>query len=541
MAATGLAADTGAPSLVPVPQKMVAHEGAFTLAPDTRIYVNPGARAAGRYLAEQLRKSTGYPLKVSTRYFSSRPVKNAILLTTRKAKKELGAEGYELNVDPDSVVIRGPAAAGVFYGAQTLLQLLPPEALGARTVKDVKWTAPCVAIEDQPRFKWRGFMLDVARHFYTKEEVEQVLDLMSRHKLNTFHWHLADDQGWRIEIKKYPKLTEVGAWRTGIGFNLDPTNTTAYGPDGRYGGFYTPADIRAIVAYAAARHITIVPEIEMPGHSSAALAAYPQFSCSGKSYPTDGRTRGDSGVYCAGKDESFEFLQGVLSEVFRLFPGKEVHIGGDEVNKGNWRLCPLCQARMKQEGLKNEEELQSYFIRRIEKFVNAKDHTMIGWTEIAQGGIAQNAVLMDWKGGGREAASQGHDVVMSPERYCYFDHVQSTNRTAEPRAIGGGVVSLRLMYSFEPVPAGLDAKGEAHILGAQANLWTEYIPNFKHLQYMIFPRMCALAEVDWSPKEARNWEEFSKRLQVHAQRLDQLGLNYRHLTDEPVPPAPRAR
>ena len=341
------------------------------------------------FLTERLRQSTGYPFKTRTKFFSGKAVKGGILLTTKDANTNLGAEGYELTVTPDSVVIRAPTQAGLFYGVQTLFQLLPPEIFSSNVVRDVDWQMPCVQIEDWPRFKWRGLMLDVSRHFFNKSEVETILDAMALHKLNVFHWHLTDDQGWRIEIKKYPKLTQIGAWRPGVGFGFDPKSTTAYGPDGRYGGFYTPADIREVVKYAAARHITVVPEIEMPGHSTAALAAYPQFSCTGGPFTMPLTGGIFNGIYNPANEETFKFLDDVLTEVFQLFPGKYVHIGGDEVPKDTWKNSPACQALMKREGLKNEDELQSWFIRRIEKFVSAHGRTMIGWSEILQGGLAQ--------------------------------------------------------------------------------------------------------------------------------------------------------
>jgi hexosaminidase len=369
-------------------------------------------------------------------------------------------------------------------------------------------------------------MLDVSRHFYAKAEVERVLDLMALYKLNTLHWHLVDDDGWRIDIKKYPRLTQVGAWRQSIGFGLDPKTSTAYGPDGRYGGYYTQKDIREVVAYAAARHITVVPEIEMPGHSGAALAAYPALSCSGEPYTIDRSGLFHVGVYCAGNDDTFAFLQNVLAEVFRLFPGQYIHIGGDEVNKTNWKHCAKCQRRMKNEGLKSEDELQSYFIKRMEKFIKAHGRTLIGWSEIRKGGLAQNAVVMDWIGGGKEAALAGHDVVMTPTAYCYLDHYQATNHSTEPRAIGG-FLPLKKVYAFEPVPTNLPPPFQSHILGGQGNLWTEYVASPRHAEYMIFPRACALAEVTWSAKNARDWEDFQQRLKVDEQRLDQLGVNYR--------------
>ena len=357
-----------APAIIPLPQKVEGRAGEFKLQPATCIWVDAPSGATGEYLAQRLRKSTGYPLKVAAATSAQAP-EQGILLTTKDAKAGRDAEAYELTVAPDSVVIRAPDQAGLFYGVQTLLQLLPPEVFSAQPVCDREWKMPCVEIEDGPRFKWRGFMLDVSRHFFTKAEVKQLLDLMALHKLNTFHWHLVDGVGWRIEIKKYPRLTEIGAWRNGIGFKLDPKASTAYGPDGRYGGYYTQADIREIVAYAQTRHITIVPEIEMPGHTRSALSAYPELSCFGGPYDTEPDAKLPSAaVYCAGSEETFVFLQNVLAEVITLFPGKYIHIGGDEVNKENWKKCAKCQARMRAEGLKTEQELQSFFLRRMEKF-----------------------------------------------------------------------------------------------------------------------------------------------------------------------------
>ena len=521
-------ANAAAPSIIPAPRKMEARDGVFRLAAKTRICTDSASRQTGEYLAGRLRDSTGFPFKV----VSGKPAGDDIQVTTQSANTNLGAEGYELTVTPRGAVIRAPEQAGAFYGAQTLLQLLPPQVFATNKVGGVVWEMPCVDIQDQPRFQWRGLMLDVSRHFYTKDEVKRFLDEMALHKLNTFHWHLVDDQGWRIEIKKYPLLTKVGAWRNGIGFGLDPKASTAYGNDGRYGGFYTQADIREVVAYASRLHIRIVPEIEMPGHSTAALAAYPQFSCTGKAQTTDVGAGVHATVYCAGKDGTFGFLQDVLSEGMPLFPGKYIHIGGDEVRKDNWKKCDQCQARMKQEGLKSEEELQSYFIRRMEKFINAHNRTLIGWSEILQGGLAQNAAVMDWRGGGAEAASEGHEVVMSPAMpvdYSYFDHYQSEDTKNEPKAICC-FLPLERVYQFEPVLAKLDPTLQHHILGAQGNLWTEYIANVAYLDYMAYPRACAMAEVTWSPKAARNWDDFARRLPTHLQRLEIFGVKYRPLT-----------
>jgi hexosaminidase len=519
----------GTPSglnLIPLPQKAERRPGNFVLTSKSRIVTEQvEGRETAALLAERLRKATGFelPLEVNS---ESRRGKGCIVLTMAKASSALGAEGYELTAVADSVTIRASAPAGLFYGTQTLLELLPPEIFSAQPAPKIQWSVPCVEIQDQPRFPWRGFLLDVARHFFTKAELKNVLDAIALHKLNMLQLHLTDDQGWRLEIKKYPRLVEVGAWRKSIGFNLDPKSSSAYGPDGRYGGFYTHGDIRELVTYAQARHVTLVPEIEMPGHASAALAAYPQLSCPGGPYSTEMSEGVFAGIYCPGKEETFSFLANVLAEAGEIFPGKYVHIGGDEVNKQNWKDCARCQERMKKEGLKTEHELQSYFVRRIEKIVNDQGKRLIGWSEIREGGLAPNATVMDWIGGAVEAASAGHDVVMTPTSHCYLDYYQSRDRSKEPAAIGA-FLPLKAVYAFEPVPAQLGLPYRAHILGAQGNLWTEYVASLKHAQYMAFPRVCALAEVVWSPQGSRNWDEFKPRLEYHCRRLDRLGINYR--------------
>ncbi len=539
LTATLVAADPLPLAVIPVPQKVVRQDGVFTVTAGTDIYVDRASRATGKYLAEGMRPATGYPLKLHTKYFGSAPVPGGILLTTRNADTNLGPEGYELTVASNLVVIRAPAQAGLFYGVQTLKQLLPPQIYSSNVVSGTAWEVPCLQIEDWPRFKWRGFMLDVSRHFFNKTEVETMLDLMALHKMNTFHWHLTDDQGWRIEIKKYPRLVEQGAWRPGVGFGFPSNSTTAYGPDGRYGGYYTQDDIREVVKYAASRHILIVPEIEMPGHSTAALKAYPQYSCTGGGFEPQMIAGIFDGIYDPTKEETYQFLGDILGEVVQLFPGPYVHIGGDEVPKETWKNSAACQAFMKREGLKNEDELQSWFTRRIEKIVSAHGRLMIGWSEILRGGLPANAAVMDWIGGAKEAAGAGHDVVMTPTGYCYFDFYQSSNHDAEPKAATwGGPLTLNRMYAFEPMPANVPPELQSHILGAQGNLWTEQIPNFKHVEYMTFPRACALAEVTWSARDARNWDDFMRRLRVQARRFDILDVNYRHTaidTPEPDP------
>jgi hexosaminidase len=543
LAAGTLCARAEAPAIIPLPEKMEAQPGSFMISPAgqggaraTEIIATPGTVDTGQYLAGELKRRISLELAVIAA--DQAPETGNIKLQLGDTNATLGDEGYSLAVKPDGVVISAKATAGLFYGVQSFLQLLPAYQ-EAGTVSSGT-IIPCVRIEDQPRFRWRGLMLDVSRHFFTKKEVEQVLDDMAWHKLNEFHWHLVDDQGWRIEIKKYPRLTGIGAWRTGTGFGLDPKASTAYGPDGRYGGYYTQDDIREVVAYAQARHINIVPEIEMPGHSSAALRAYPQFSCNGGPF-TDGLSGGVfNGVYCAGNDDSYTFVEDVLTEVFALFPGPYVHIGGDEVPVDNWKHCAKCQALMRREGFTKESELEGYFIRRIETFVNAHDRRLIGWSEIREGGLAANATVMDWVGGATEAAEAGHDVIMSPLADCYFDHYQSTDHSKEPYAIGG-YLPLRQVYGYEPIPANLPAPYQSHILGAQANVWTEYMPSLQHVEYMMFPRLCALAEVDWSPKSSRDWDDFSRRVRVDCARLDLAGVNHHDVPGMVVDPMVQAR
>jgi len=451
-------------------------------------------------------------LEVRPGYFqSSRPLRTLndlgrkLRLTSRDANPALGPEGYELTVTTDRVTICASGPAGIFYGQQTLRQLLPGP-------------IPCVHIEDRPRFQWRGALLDVARHFFPKEFLKRYIDLLAFHKLNVLQLHLTDDQGWRVQIQRYPKLTRVGSRRA-----------ETCGDAQRYGGYYTQTELRDLVAYAAARQITIVPEIEMPGHSLAALAAYPEFSCTGGPFRVRTTWGIERDVFCAGNEKTFEFLQNVLDEVMAIFPSPFIHIGGDECPKDRWKVCPKCQARIKAEGLQDERELQSYFIRRIEKHLTARGRRLIGWSEIREGGLAPNAAVMDWKGGAVEAATAGHDVVMSPTTHCYLDYYQSQEKTAEPKAIGG-FLPLSKVYSFEPIPSKLAPEFHRHILGAQANLWTEYISSPQHAEYMAFPRLCALAEVVWSPAEKRDWADFSARLTRHLKRLDALRVNYRRPT-----------
>jgi hexosaminidase len=521
--------------VIPQPQSVKMLSGQFELTAKTKIFTT-GGEAEARLLAATLRKSTGFPLPVSIHKAKS---EITLELQTNLLEK-LGPEGYQLSIGEEHVDISAATTAGLFYGSQTFLQLLPPEIFSTNKVAGVSWTSPAVDITDSPRFKWRGFMLDCSRHFFTAPEVEQVIDLMSRYKLNTFHWHLVDDQGWRIQIKKYPKLTEVGAWRKAVNFGLASNSTTAYDRHGRYGGYYTQKQIREVIAYAADRHITIVPEIEMPGHSTAALAAYPEYSCTGGPFDIDLNGGVFKGIYDVSNEKTYVFLGNILREVSQLFPGKYIHIGGDEVPKETWHNSAACQALMKAKGLKDEKELQAYFTARIEKIVNSDGKNIIGWSEIREGGLTPSAALMDWIGGGAESAASGHDVVMTPTKYCYFDHYQSTNRAIEPIAIGSkepqlkfSFLTLKKVYEFDPMPTNVPAEFQARILGGQANLWAEYVPNIRHVEYMMFPRIGALAEADWSPKESRNWDDFKARTAINEKRLDAMSVNYRPLSMDP--------
>jgi hexosaminidase len=426
----------------------------------------------------------------------------------------LHAEWYALGVMTDGIVISATTEAGLFRGSRTLIQLLEQ---GRETGR-----LPCLSITDQPRFEWRGMHLDACRHFWSVEFTKKYIDLLARYKMNSFHWHLTEDQGWRIEIKKYPKLTELGAWRNGS--QVGPYARLQYDTI-PYGGFYTQEQIREVVAYAAARHINVVPEIEMPGHALAALAAYPHLGCTGGPYEVQRGWGVFEDVFCAGNDSVFTFLEDVLTEVMDLFPSKTIHIGGDECPKEAWKKCAKCQARMKDEGLKDEHELQSYFIQRIEKFVNSKGRKIIGWDEILEGGLAPNASVMSWRGteGGIAAARSGHYAVMSPGSHCYFDHYQG-DPANEPLAFGG-YTTVQKVYSYEPIPAELKPEEHKYILGAQGNMWTEYILTPEHVEYMAVPRMLALAEVLWTPKSKRNEADFIHRLENEFPKLEAMKVN----------------
>jgi len=511
-------------NIIPLPDKVQLKKGVFELTPETRIIVSKDTGDIGRYLRDLLKPGTGYSLPIHE-VSGDHENPDSILLTIIRTDKSLGDEGYELKVSPESIIIAAPAQAGLFYGVQTLRQLLPPQIDSPVCVADTKWAIPSVAIIDKPRFKWRGMHLDTGRHMFPAEFINKFIDLLAMHKMNTFHWHLTEDQGWRIEIKKYPKLTEIGAKRSATPIPSDPKKL-----DGKpYEGFYTQNQIKEIVAYAAKRFINIVPEIEMPGHSVAALASYPELGCTGGPYYVRQRWGIAKDVYCAGNENVYAFLEDVLTEVIDMFPSEFIHIGGDECPKDKWKVCSKCQSLITKEGLKDESELQSYFVKRIETFLNKKNRRLIGWDEILEGGLAPNAAIMSWRGmqAGIAAANMGHDVVMSPVSHCYFDYYQSKNKKGEPHALGG-FLPLEKVYKFNLLPRKLLPDKTIHVLGAQGNVWTEYITNHKQLEYMVFPRASALSEVLWSASESHNYDDFIKRLPFLLHRLKFLSVNFKN-------------
>ena len=500
-------------NLVPKPLHVVPGQGIWRLNANVTIIstlASSEAKAPVAFLAEQLRR---IPATVS---------ENDGDCTVRFEKTGLiqGDEAYRLTATTRSIVIDASAPAGWFYGVQTLLQLIE--------FVDGVAHVPVVEINDAPRFPWRGLMLDVSRHLMPVDGILRLLDCMAMHKLNSFHWHLTDDQGWRIQLHRYPRLTEIGAWRRGADGALTPGLAEHELPHvGTYGGFYTHDDVRRVVEHATARHIRVVPEIEMPGHALAALAAYPELSCTGGTFEPAVRTGIFKDVYCAGNEATFELLQGVLEEILPLFPGEYIHVGGDECPKDRWKECPKCQARIREKELKDEHELQSYVIRCMSRFLAERGKRLIGWDEILEGGLAPGATVMSWRGtaGGISAAKAGRDVVMSPRTPCYLDYRQAV--TGEPPAIGEAVTPLEKVYAFDPIPPELSAEQARHILGLQGNVWTEYMPDMRHVEYMIWPRAAAIAEIGWSPAGEKDINDFLRRAKANEVRLAARGSHFR--------------
>ena len=504
-----------AQSVIPVPLKMEQGTGSFLLSEKTKLYTNlQGGEAE---LWENYLKALPVQLKEARMKDRKQML---FLLITPKTPQLPSPESYTLSVTSQRIEIRATSGAGLFYGMQTLLQLMQPASTGSYSV-------PSVEIEDTPRFAYRGLMLDVSRHFSTKEFIKKQIDALAYYKINRLHLHLTDAAGWRLEIKKYPLLTDFAAWRT------DPTwkkwwnggrKYLRYDEPGASGGYYTQDDIREILEYARQHYITVIPEIEMPSHSEEVLAAYPQLSCSGEPYKNSD--------FCVGNEETFTFLENVLTEVMELFPSEYIHVGGDEAGKSAWKTCPKCQKRMKDEHLANVDELQSYLIHRIEKFLNNHGRRLLGWDEILQGGIAPNATVMSWRGeeGGIAAVTSGHHAIMTPGAYCYLDSYQDAPYS-QPEAIGG-YLPLKKVYAYDPVPASLTAEQAKLVYGVQGNLWVEYIPTPEHVEYMIYPRMLALAEVAWSAPERKSWPDFHTRALSAVADLQKKGYHPFDLSKE---------
>jgi hexosaminidase len=518
-------------AIVPQPVSVSPQQGHFSF--NNNIFISAPTSADVQYVTDYLKnkltKATGYPVTVSASGSNA-----AIqLMLNKSSDTTLKNEGYKLSVTPNGIVIRANKPAGLFYGVQTLMQLLPKEIESDTTVRNVSWTAPCVEITDYPRFAWRGLMFDVARHFFTKQDVKDFIDQMVKYKLNLLHMHLTDDEGWRIEIKSLPKLTEVGAWNVKkVGYFGGFSQPTPDEPR-NYGGFYTQDDIKELVQYAKERFVNILPEIDVPGHSLAAIAAYPDLSCSGGVY-NHGVSSGESikdwsthtqlvdDNLCPANENVYAFLDKVLTEVAQLFPFEYIHMGGDETFKTFWEKSDAVKALMKKENLKTMEEVQSYFSKRVEKIVESKGKKFMGWDEILEGGLAPDAAVMSWRGiqGGIEAAKQKHEVVMSPTTFAYLDYMQG-DAIIEPHIYA--TLRLKKAYEFEPVPEGVDPK---YIKGGQGNLWAEQLFNVRHMQYMLWPRAMAVAESVWSPKSAKDWNNFVDRIEAQFPRFDEANVKY---------------
>jgi hexosaminidase len=512
------------PSLIPTPGSIILLGGKFAFTPSTRIVAAQAeVRGDAEFLARALRAATGFPFEIAG---DAAKTSLDILLALGPELQRLGPEAYRLLSREDQpLTIQAAAAAGIGHGIQTLLQLLPPAIYNRGPGADVPWVLPRVEIEDSPRFAWRGAMLDCARHFMPVEFIKKFIDLLALHKLNTFHWHLTEDQGWRLEIKKYPRLTEIGSRRRESTLGHQSANA---GGDGiPHGGFYTQQQARAVVAYAAERHINVVPEIEMPGHAQAAIAAYPELGCTGEKLEVGTRWGVIPNIFNPA-ESTFRFLEDVLAEVIDIFPSPWIHIGGDEAIKTQWEASPEIRARMAGVGAKDMHELQSWFIRRIGDYLASRGRRLVGWDEIMEGGLAPNATVMSWRGaeGGIEAARLGHNVVMAPNSHTYLDKYQSKDRSIEPLAIGG-YLPLETIYQYEPIPEKLDAEQARQVLGAQCQIWTEYIATPGHVEYMAFPRLAAFAEAAWSSPQVRNYANFRTRLPRHLQRLNVLDVRYR--------------
>lgn len=503
--------------IIPQPNKITLSKGFFLLTNKTSIQFRGGeeAESIAKKLAVMLSRSSGFQFQVST----SGSAKSTIVFQLEK-KQVAPAESYTISVKSHQIIVAASSSHGLFYGLQTLRQLFPA-AIETENISPTSWTIPCVEIEDAPRYSYRGLHLDVSRHFFDKKFILKYIDMMAMYKFNTFHWHLTDDQGWRVEIKKYPLLTKISAFRKEC--NGDTT-----------GGYYTQEDIKEVVAYAKERFVAVIPEIEMPGHAVAVLASYPELSCSGGPFKVSPTWGIFHDVYCAGNDKTYEFIEGVLDEIVPLFPCKYIHIGGDECRKTRWERCIKCQEKMKTEGLPNEHKLQSYFVNRIEKYVQAKGKQIIGWDEILEGGVTQTATIMSWRGmkGGIEAAQSGNDVIMTPVDYCYFDYYQGVE-AEEPAAFPHNkFLPLQKVYAFDPTPKELTPEQSRYILGGQANVWSEFIPTTAQVEYMVYPRALAMIECLWTKPALKDYAFFEQKVHTQYDRMSRYGINFSKSADK---------
>ena len=513
--------------IIPLPSTYELKPGTFYITGQSSIGIDksdPEMTALANYFNEEISDATGFSLPVNN---------SGTIIFQLGEHKELGEEGYQLSISADQLILSAYKHHGIFNGIQSVLQLLPPEIKSKTVQADATWSINCIEVTDKPQFAWRGLMLDVGRHFFTKQEVKKFIDQMAEYKYNVFHWHLTDDQGWRLEVKSLPRLTAIGAWRAprvGNWWEREPQLPT---DSLSYGGYYTTEDIREIVEYAQQRYVTIVPEIDIPGHSMAALSAYPEISCTGGPFHVNvGNTfyTEIENSLCAGNEQTFEVLDSVFAAVARLFPSPYIHIGGDECYKGFWEKCPKCKMRMQKEHLKNLEELQSYFVKRVAAMVQKRGKQVIGWDEILEGGLAPETIVMSWRGmkGGIEAAKQGHSVIMTPTDHCYLDFYQG-DPTVEPNTYS--MLRLQDCYKYQLIPDSVDA---SMIMGGQGNLWTESVPHYRQVEYMIWPRALAISETLWTDARLRNWKFFVNRVEQQFERFDRSGVNYARSIYDPI-------
>ena len=513
--------------IIPLPSTYELKPGTFYITGQSSIGIDksdPEMTALANYFNEEISDATGFSLPVNN---------SGTIIFQLGEHKELGEEGYQLSISSDQLILSAYKHHGIFNGIQSVLQLLPPEIKSKTVQADATWSINCIEVTDKPQFAWRGLMLDVSRHFFTKQEVKKFIDQMAEYKYNVFHWHLTDDQGWRLEVKSLPGLTAIGAWRAprvGNWWEREPQLPT---DSLSYGGYYTTEDIREIVEYAQQRYVTIVPEIDIPGHSMAALSAYPEISCTGGPFHVNvGNTfyTKIENSLCAGNEQTFEVLDSVFAEVARLFPSPYIHIGGDECYKGFWEKCSKCKMRMQKEHLKNLEELQSYFVKRVAAMVQKRGKQVIGWDEILEGGLAPETIVMSWRGmkGGIEAAKQGHSVIMTPTDHCYLDFYQG-DPTVEPNTYS--MLRLQDCYKYQLIPDSVDA---SLIMGGQGNLWTESVPHYRQVEYMLWPRALAISETLWTDARLRNWKFFVNRVEQQFERFDRSGVNYARSIYDPI-------